>query len=395
MVEPKREVVYPHEIPVDPGENTKAIFVHVDHGLLVPKSMVGSYEHVDNSYTHDRAARFRFMASGVLRTNGLPFDRTFVHNERDANSRELLLVLSPLNDGRPESGPERITNFVEKADPSRRDAALARPNSHRPAAKLDADYEFGHAEGLGMPRYQIFAREAPAMSRGQRKRVANGDMTPYGELALRGIAEAGRLKNEAYGTGGFERINIFAAGMGAKALGAALEIVRNSDYQLGSVTLMNFALGEQSVAKLSKNYTRREMVGEASKLILPKDYVRVPEFTVLSQLDKRTELAIMRTRQAKALINWRMATAIMNAKHGVEYIEELLANGATITVANGVNEAMVSETDHYLPIGDGQLFRTKIVGVEGKEVGMATNEHGAVLVLVSNLGIVNHRQRQT
>ena len=397
MTQPVREVVFPNEIPVDPRKDTRAIFVHVEHGLFAPHSMAESFRQVDATYTKNRAKRFELIANSVYAAGraDIPFDRSFIHTERDEGTKALHLNLSPLNDGIPESKVGVITGLVNKDYATRAEINEAKPNSWRPAARLDSDYEFGHAEGLGMPRYQIFAREAPAMTADQRRRVARGDMRPFGELALQGIAEAERIFRFHHGKESqFEDIHLFVAGMGAKALGAAIEIQENSEKRVASVTLMNFALGEQSLSKMARDYSGRRMVGEASELILPADYIRIPELTVMSELDKHGPELAMRIRQAKALQNIRMVKSIMNAKQGVAYIERLMANGTVVTIANGYNESLVAQTDYYLPIGDGALYRTNIVGVDGEKVGQLVNEHGGAHALVSNLGIRNYINSQ-
>ncbi len=381
-----REMIFPNEIAVDPDNETKAIFVHEQQGLFASAGMVEAYKAVDETYTADRPGRLQFMSEGVGLHNGTNY--AFVHDHRDANSKDLLVVMSPLNDGQPESTSDALADYLKSGSTSK---GQAKPNSWRPAAKLDSDYEFGHQEGMGMPRLQHFAREAAGMTPQQRRRIASGDMLPYGEVAINLVEEAERARHRKYGSPDFERIHFFAAGMGAKALGAAVHFVQNSDkYQVGSVTLMNFALGEQSLAKLGSDYANRRMVGEASTLILPQNYVRVPEFTALKELDKNGAEFGMRIRQAKALANLRIVKSVMDATQGVDYVEKLLENGSTITIANGLNEAMVAQTDHYLPVADGKLYRTHIVGVDGKKVGQAANEHGAAVALVSNLGLRNH-----
>lgn len=394
MAASKQEVVFPNQIPVDPDKNTRAVFVHADQGLFAPQGLVESFRRADAAYTSDRGARFRFMADSVMSVPEIGLDASFVHTERDAQSREILIVLSPLNDGRPESDPPVITDFVTKPEVTKADVRHAKPNSHRPAAKLDMDYEFGHAEGLGMPRLQVFAPEAPAMTSAQRRRVAGGDMTPYGELAMTALQKAERIMHRTYGHEGFDTVHFFTAGMGAKGLGAAVHMLENSNKQIGSTTLMNFALGEQTLAKMAADYSGRRMVGEPSELILPDNYRRVAEMTVLRELDRDGAEFAMRLRQIRALWHVRMVRSIMNASMGVKYVDRLLDNGSTVTVANGANEALVAQTYHYLPVGDGNLYRTDIVGVDGKKVGQIVNEHGAALALVSNLGLANHKRRR-
>jgi hypothetical protein len=217
MSHPRREVVFPNEIPVDPDKESRAVFVHAEQGLFAPQSLGESFRQADVTYTKNRARRFEFMAHSVLSagSGGINFNRSFVHTERDAGANSLRLVLSPLNDGRPESDVVAITGLVNKDYATREEINAAKPNSWRPAAKLDVDYEFGHAEGLGMPRYQVYAPEASAMSKEQRRRVARGDMRPFGELALQAIAEAERIQRFFYGGGSFDNIHLFAAGMGA------------------------------------------------------------------------------------------------------------------------------------------------------------------------------------
>lgn len=389
-----REVTFANEIPVDPDQATRAVFVHVDQGLFAPQGLLESFGRVNDLYKQDPGYRFRRMASGLITLeNGL--DLSFMHDARDEQTADLCVVFSPLNDGKPGSDPDKATSFVTQG--SKDDVPEVKPNSHRPSAKLDLDYEFGHQEGLGMPRLQIFAREAPAMSSSQRWRVAGGDMTPYGELLLEhALPEANRVKHETYGTGDFRRIHLFAAGMGAKALGAAVHVIQNSDkYEIGSITLLNFGLDDESVPIRLYNYMRRRMAGEESYLKLPVGYTRVPEYSILTDLDKFGAEKDMRIRQIQAMSNVLMVRSIMNARKGVGYIELALENGCTITIANGANEAMNANTDERLPLDDPHMFKTDIVGVDGKKVGMAVNEHGSALTLVSNLGLYNHFSRGT
>lgn len=313
---------------------------------------------------------------------------------RDANTSDLLVVMSPLNDGKPETSAAIIAAYVDLNKPTRADIRHAKPNAWSPATKLDIDYEFGQAEGLGMPRLQIFSREIPALTYSERRQVASGNMRPFGRLAVAGIQRASRRKDAVYGTGGYERIHFFAAGMGSKALGAAVEMIETTDYEIGSVTALNLPIGQEKAAKLLKDYAGRRVVGDASELTLPANYTRVPEPLMRRDIDGHGAEFAMRMRQLRALLNARAVHGIMSTTRTPSYIEQLLERGVTVTVANAFNEAMVEHTDSYLPHGDERFHYTAIVGVEGRKVGQIANEQSGLVAVVSNLGLRNYLQQK-
>ena len=356
--------------------------------------MVESFRRVDEAYSADRAARLQFMANSVFQAHGL--DMSYVQDERDAESTDLLVVMSPLNDGKPETSPEALAEFVTlDHQPTFADIQRARPNSWSPATKLDVDYEFGHAEGIGIPRLQIFSRELPALTAAERRKVADGDTTPFGRLAELGIEAASTRKHQLYGNGGYKRIHLFCAGMGPKALGAAVHLLQTTDYEVGSVTAMNLAIGQESTAKLVHDYAGRRTVGEAAQLILPPNYQKVAEPLMRREIDGHGAELAMRARQVRAmLLNPLAQRGIMHSKQSPRDIEELLGKGVTVTVANAFNEAMVERTASYLPEGDPNFHYTAIVGVDGKKVGQIANEHSALVAVVSNLGLRNYLQRR-
>lgn len=387
----ERAAQFPNEIPVDPDKATRALFVSLDQSLFASHGVAESFRQLDDDYQADRLSRLQFMANSVMRLDERPVDISFVHDKRDAASRDIMVVMSPLNDGRPETTPETLKAFVDKPKPSRKDVSTARPNSWNPATKLDIDYQFGHAENVGMPRLQVFAPEAQAFTRSERRAIASGDMTPYGKLVTAALDAANRVRRETYGgEGGYNQVHFFAAGMAPKALGAAVHLTEATDYEIGSVVAMNLALGEQSLGKLMADYAGRRMVGEAAKITLPPEHTRIREPLIRREIDGHGAEFSMRRRQARVLMHFRMARAIMNAEQGADYIERLLENESTVTVANAFNEAMVSQTSSLLPAGD-RLFHTiDIVGVEGKEVGMMANEHAGLVAVVNAAGLKNH-----
>jgi len=294
--------------------------------------------------------------------------------------------MSPLNDGKPESSIGDIYRYAtQNGDMSRN---RAQPNSWGPLTKLSIDYELGVAQGKPMPRLQIFSRDIPALSRAERRQLVSGDMTPFGRLALAGIRRAEQESGQQ-----FERIHFFGAGMGGKALGAAEAVATGSDYEVGSVTLMNLTMNEDNAGALLAKYATRSKVGEANDLTVPADWVPLLEPLIRREIDGRGAELGMRIRNVKAMLNALATTAIVNAKQAPRTIETLMEQGATVTVANAVNEAMVQETNKALPQNDDQFHYVSIVGVEGKKVNMMSNEQAALVATVSNLGIANHLRR--
>lgn len=395
MTYTEREAIFPQEIPVDPDKETRAIYIGLEQDLYANRSIKESFAQVDAAYEANRLARVKFMSDSVFRSSVLPLDLSLVHDERDAKTTDLEVVLSPANDGAPQSSHVTLfESIITNPKPNGKDIRLAQPNSWGPATKLDIDYEFGHAEGLGMPRLQIFAPEAKAFTREQRKQIAQGDMTPYGYLLKLALDDANRIMHEEYDHPGFQRLHFFAAGMGSKALGAAVEMAQASDYEVGAVTLQNLSISDDSLAKFARNYAGRKTSGEAAKLLLPAGTVRIPEPKARQQIDRTKPEWQMRARQAEALgpHPW-MVRAIMKANRANEYIEILLENGATLTVANAFNEPMVAQTKDHLPQGESKVNLIDIVGVEGKKVGQIANEHAGLVAVVSANGLKNHLLR--
>lgn len=399
MIEFVREARYPDEVLVDPDKATKAIFLSMVNGIFASPSMVESFQHIDQTYTADKADRLRFMAKSVMplggfRPNigGAQLDTSFVHDTRNANAKSLLVVTSPLNDGRPLSSAETMADFVDNISPSRAEIRKAQPNSWGPATKLDATYELLHAEGMDMPALQLYSRVAPWLfTAHERASMIRGDFRPYGRAVVSAIQAAEQRKHEVYGTGGFDEIHFFGAGIPQKAIGAAQHLTEHyaDDYNVKSVTAMNLVL-DQKAGEALRNYGSRRMVGEASDLILPEGFSMVPEPQMRRDIEpKGVELA-MRTRQVRAMLDLSVTLGMLKSGAATAAaFETLMQNGTHVTVANGSNEGMTERTSSYLP-GEDSLFNyIDLVGVEGKKVGMAANEHVGAVAVVAAQGIRN------
>lgn len=386
------EAQFQHHIPIDPDKETRAIYLHPNQKVFTDAGIVESIKTANTTYTTDKLGTFeRQQERNFITENGVV--ASFAHDERVANATAINIEFSPLNDGVGESDPEVVHAHIALNGEQPR-AMYAKPNSHRPSSKSNMVYETRNAEGLAIPTLKIYAPEASMMSAEQRRRVANGDMTVYGEIAKEALDHALEILKNEYGNTSVEELHFSAAGMGAKALGAAAYFAKNSEFKIGSLDLMNLSVGDQGLLERAGTYAGRKLEGEESKLIFPKEFEAVQEFSILKDLDIKTEFS-MRTRQIKALKNIRMVRAIMNAQRANEYIDTILSDSdSVITIGNGLNEPMTRQTPELIPKGEQRINFVDIVGVEGKKVGMAANEVGVALAALNLIALKNYHNNK-
>lgn len=379
---------------VHPRKETRSIFVDPNGGLFLGGNIRKSFDQVDDLYAVNRLRYFRRIASGVSlgesKQGGV--DTAFLHNDVTLQSTDVTVVFSPLNDGRPMSTPEDINQYV-RSKHTAHDKKKAQPNSWGPLIKLAISHDLSEAEGFGTPHLQLLAPEVPALGRTERKHIAHGVTTPYGRLALEALRDADRKRRAIMGKG-FERVHLFCAGMGGKALGAAVDLLE-SDYDVASVTVQNLSIGKTTPLELQSKYARRLLIGDASLQKLPTEYEPIHEPMVRREVDNYGAENAMRMRQAAALWHWRVVMGIMGTEQPARDIETLLTHDVTVTVANAHNEAMNDQTERYLPLGADNFHYTDIIGVEGQKTGQAENEHAALVAYVIGMGKRNWQNDQS
>jgi hypothetical protein len=390
----------PDVVPVDPSKGNEAVWVSLDDTLFVPAGVADSFKQVDNAYTTDRLARLNFMADAVSQYThrnmlDMPsrIDVSLVRDARNDKSDELLVITSPLNDGRPKSSPRDLNEFITNPNPTRRDVKNAQPNSWSPATKLDIAYEFLNVEGVNMPVLQIFNRVPPlTMSLRERaKLLAKADFEGFGRVALEGIEFFDFIRSGYYGSPKIKKVHFFGAGMAHNTAAAAHYLqTRQDKYAVGSLTMMNLVMGER-LAKMLPDYSVRQHAGEAAKVILPPGYTRIEEPIMRQEIDRKGTEFAMRKRQVRALADLSYMQGIARSSNTQRKIEELIQDGTVVTVGNAYNGTMTAATNERLPVGEKGLHLTDIVGVEGKKVGMMSNEHSALVALMIAIGIKNAR----
>ncbi len=396
MSEPQ-ELIFPGVIPVDSTKRAEAVFVSLDETLYAAEGIAASFDTVDAHYTADRAERLRFMADSVFTmsvscTLGIParIHASLEHDDRNTDSRELIVISSPLNDGPPETSAEVMARYVLNPEPTKAEIARAKPNAWSPATKLDTAYEFLNVEGANVPVLQIFSRVPPrALTVGERARLlAAGDHSGYGRVALAGVQEADRRLREAGGSG-IEKVHFFGAGLAHNAIAAARYFAAEQDqYEVGGFTAMNLIMGER-LSTMGVDYSVRQHTGEAAKIILPAGYRRIAEPVMRQEIDGKGAEGAMRWRQIRAIADLTYTLSLPRSKHTAKTIEELMDRGIPGTIANAYNGSMTARTRDFLPIGEAGLNLVDIVGVEGKKVGMMSNEQASLVALVMGIGLRN------
>lgn len=391
-VNARSEAIVPNELLyVDPRKETRSIFVDPAGSVFEGGHVGGSFAQVDELYTADRLGYFRRIAGGVShekRRRGV-LDTAFLYDEATVRSPDITVVFSPLNDGRPMSTPEDIHHYVS-GEHTAHDKKKAQPNSWGPLTKLAISHDFAAAEGFGTPHLQLFAPEVPALSREERRQIAQGITLPYSRLAIEALHEADMTRRALTGKG-FERVHLFCAGMGSKALGAAAGLLK-SDYNVASVTVQNLSIGKTTPFELQGKYAARLMIGDASSQRLPTGYEPIFEPLIRREVDGYGAENAMRLRQAAALWHWRVVMGVMGTEQPARDVETLLEHGVTVTVANAHNEAMNDQTERYLPLGADRFHYADILGVNGQKTGQAENEHATVVAYVESLGKRNWRR---
>jgi hypothetical protein len=107
------------------------------------------------------------------------------------------------------------------------------------------------------------------------------------------------------------------------------------------------------------------------------------------EIDGKGAEFAMRLRQVRAMADISYMWAMTRSRHTAQDIEDLMNEGIPGTIANAHNSSMTLKTRGFLPAGDAGLNLVDIVGVEGKKVGMMSNEHSALVALVQGIGLRN------
>ncbi|HVX56122.1 MAG TPA: hypothetical protein VHA37_00160, partial [Candidatus Saccharimonadales bacterium] len=277
---------FPTDILVDSTKSHEAVFVHPEQGIFAHESVAAAFQELDARYAADPAARIRFMAdsTGRFATSGTfglkaPVDVAYMSDDHDADSDELLLVESPLNDGRPKSDAETMIRFINTDEPSSFQIATARPNSWGPAVKLDIGFQLPQVLERPMPAAQQYSRLRPrAMSLESRRRLWQGDYTAYGEAAAETIAFINEQRHQE-GKRPVTKVHLFGAGIAQRALGAARYLEEHKDelgIDVASVTAMNLSL-RRGVKGVALDHMTQAAINEASQVPIPEGFVRVDE----------------------------------------------------------------------------------------------------------------------
>ena len=378
----------PESLAINPSKGNLAIYLHPDTGLFVPGKLADNLRTTNSYLDPTNQATFQRLHDSTL-TSEDGMRLAFSNPDTSSQPRDLVIHFSPLNDGLPSSNPKDIHRYCSRTTDT--DKETAQPNSWRPLANFHAKATLSKIEELNIAHMQIFFPEWLAMSLARRRQVALGDAHPYGQLAERALD----LAEERYGHS-FERVHFFGAGLSLKAIGAADYFQRSGIREVGSVTAMNFAVDPNPVRALF-NYMLRSTTGKASDLLLPPNFQRVDELSIATVLDKLGAEKGMRKKQIQAFRKFMILSALVSARKAPDYLENLLENNVTVTVANALNESLVARS--LQRIGQNatthpRFHDVKIVGVEGTRTGMMTNEFFGLSAVVSTLGLKNYFEDQ-
>lgn len=393
--------VFPENILVDATKSHEAVFVHPDQSIYADASIAEAFDRMNSAYQADRSSTIFRMADAVKRHKvvgtlgrNATVNLALESDDSDADSDELLVVTSPLNDGRPKSSAYTMVDYVNTETPNFAQIALARPNSWGPITKLDVGFEVSKASGRPVPMLQLLSRVPPrAMSAHERRLMWGGDYTGYGRIALDCVRWINRLRRLS-GKQSIQTVHFFGAGMAQRALGAAAYFSENQDeYEVGSATAMNLALN-RGVRGASLDHMGQTLVKEPSGIVIPSNHVRIDEPQVRQDIDHRgSDTLQMYGRQLWAIKDFSYTIPFMTKfEPTVDDVETIMATGAPIRIVNGLNTGMNVNTLRHLPVGDPLLKYSTIVGIEGQKVGMMANEHAGVVAVAMSLGMRDYDQ---
>lgn len=401
----EREVVFPAELPVDP-EAEKAIFVGANNSLYAPTSMRAGFAQVDAVYVSDRAGTLAAMHTSVERRHGKGVDRSYQPAE-SGDSNTLLAWLPAINEEAPASDAATMASYVQ--NPSSVSKSAARPNTWSLLTKAKITRDFVHTQGFDTDVATVFARDMNrrAMRFGERLRVARGDLSPFARITADLIDFSQQKRAELNGNSdSYDAVDLFCISNGSKILAAARKFIEEDRYPINSVTTINLSLPKEieeglantdsrariaEIQKMAIDYSGRRSVGEASKLLLPPDYVRVNEPLLRREIEAQGAEWHMQVRSVLALAQVMRVVQVTRAARAADDISYLLSRGVSVTLGQSHNEPLVENTDRGLPHGENGFHLTRLVGVDGKKVKLIVGEQAGVVAAVAGIGLNNAR----
>lgn len=394
---------FPTDVLVDSTKSHEAVFVHPDQSMFADGPIAEAFDDIDAGYMRDREGRFRFMANSThhFRTSGTfglpaPLDVAYMSGPEDADSDEIMLETSPLNDGPPRSSADAMIRFINTEEPSPWQIAAARPNSWGPAVKMDIGSQLRAALGRPMAGAKLYSPVRPrAMSMDGRRQMWDGDYSAYGEVSLHLLRHINEERRRV-GKTPIRKVHLFGAGIPQHTAGAARYMAEEQDeFDVASVTLMNLAL-QRGIKGTTLDHMTQAAINEASNVVIPESHVRIEEPLERQDQDHHgTDTLQMYGRQVWAIKNLATTTLPFMVRYEptVRDVEKLMDHDITVRLVNGLNVGMAIHTLHLLPVGDRRLRVSTIVGIEGQKVTMMSNEHAGVVAVAMSLGIRDYDLR--
>lgn len=392
--------IFPAQIAVQPDpKELRSIHVDADQQIFTTDTtIVDAFKEIDAEYSEDREAKVTQMHSSVSRlaiqgsySKKAKFDIAHLTNDRDRSSDELMLVMSPLNDGKPTSSVKRLMRYIGADKPSFKEVSDAKPNSWSPLTKLSIGHDFIAAAGNPMPTAQVLSPVAPrSMTFADRWNLVRGDYTAYGKLAQQTINYVNEQRR-IEGKNPVTKVHLFGAGIGQRALGAARYLEQeyakeNSDIKVVSAHAMNLSLKRGT--KTATDHVLQRKIASYTPTIVPKVPVRIPEPKMRQEIDRRSDSLRIIGRQLNAFrhIFATIVPVMFAYKPTLKDIDYLIESGINVRISNARNVAMGSNTLKLLAKRDGQFAYTDIAPVADEQAGMMTNEHAALVAVMMSLG---------
>jgi hypothetical protein len=375
-------------------ELKRTMFVSADGALAGIRNLKPSFEMIDDWYAQDKD---RYLKQLYRRTRTFvgstgPLHYTHLPGRDEPLSDHLVVTLSPLNDGPPQSDADVMAAYV--ASDGKLSKSKAAPNSWGPLTKLAVGHELGEAQGLGAAHAQLYAPEIGALTNDERHRLRQGDPRPYGRLVHELIRHLnGNRGDQAGSAERYEHIHLVAAGMCGKAIGAAMFMLEQpgDDYELASVSLQNLSLGKRAV-RTALDYMGRKTVPVDTPAV-PDDYAVIPEPLIRRDIDghgaefwplqKRIVVGGLYhfLRLGRTEHTYPQMQAHIEAMHAI----------IPMSITNAADESLVQDTRRILSHIDG-IEWIDVYGKDGGKVGQMLNEHAAVMALTANRGISRYFQ---
>jgi hypothetical protein len=339
-----------------------------------------SFAALDQRYLENRSAYLGELAGTVEDLPGFPgIVVSLLADDRVADIGKIGVMKAPLDSTHPHSTPYAAASYAAKGEDEAGfwEQQRVKPNTWNEVGKLATNYEIAVQQGVGMPMATIYSPvPAEIFTKEELKQIAAGDTSPWGRV-FTGVVDY--AQERLHGKDGETRLKdayFFEPGMGHEAVGAVdYTQVHDVDYQVKGLITPNLIAGVRNRAILLARYSVLAQMGDKSDLIVPENYLRIPEPLMRRDLDKKGAELGMRLRQARAIIKMFNPGAMVHSEWLQGAMERLVENGTAFVAPISVHANIARNTTSVLPMGHPNFWLLPVMATQGDYADLSTNEN--------------------